>query len=277
MDSRSEMFRPFVPHHKFCPVHWKVKWVNWSVFMESWQLLHTVFIPGRKQIDSKSWRIHHKSKVDIVKSRFYIFIFISTKIKGALSKLTPHLESLMTSFKAWRRLPVLIDTISNTTPAPLLANFSALSGWSPTIGTITMGTAWHSPSKRPCEPAWVMKARAPGCANTQHRMSDVTVCEPSWASFRNVLQWIYTPSRSFWGTHFIIFTFSGTLSETCPVYLHITYKNSVIYCIDVWFKMHFNTCSYIPVPSVESVWRLLGRRRLSLLAGLTPWCPEWTL
>lgn len=95
---------------------------------------------------------------------FDILISMSNKILSDL--WPPHLVSLKTSFSAWRRLSVVTETMSNTTPTPLLAIFCALSGWSPEIGTITMGTAWHSPSKRPCEPAWVMKARAPGCANT---------------------------------------------------------------------------------------------------------------
>ena len=37
---------------------------------------------------------------------------------------------------------------------------------------------------------------------------------------------ITVPSRSFCGTHFIIFTFSGRLSGTGPVYRHITYIQS---------------------------------------------------
>lgn len=63
MDSRSEMFCPFVPHHKFCPVRWKFEGVNWPVFMESWQLLHTLFVPGQKQIDSKELRWSYEKQI----------------------------------------------------------------------------------------------------------------------------------------------------------------------------------------------------------------------
>lgn len=137
--------------------------------------------------------------------------------------LTHHLGSLMMSFSPLRRLSVVMDKISNTTPAPLLASLCALSGWSPEIGTISIGTAWQIPSKRPCEPAWVMKARAPGCANTGCQMLFYVTYQRSVLD-RSGYVATYRPSKSFWGTHFIIFTFSGTPPVMDPVYLHITYK-----------------------------------------------------
>ncbi len=175
MDSRSEMFCPFVPHHKFCPVHWKVEGVNWPVFMESWQLLHVLFVPGQKQIDSKElkWRRWYEKQIPRLLFNDILALWATF--------WHPHLVLLMTSFSPHRRLSVVIEKISNTTPAPLLANFFALSGCSAVSGTITMGTAWHSPSKRPCEPLWVMKARAPGCAKTQHTRR----CQMLWCVTRH--------------------------------------------------------------------------------------------
>lgn len=142
----------------------------------------------------------------------------------------PHLLSLMTSFSPFRRVSVLMSKMFNTIPTPLLAILAALSGWSPFRGTISMGTAWHSPSNRPCEPAWVMNARAPGWATTQNMQKyqmlwDVT---HQRASHFRMCCCRHTPSRSFCGTHFIIFTFSGTLSGTFPVYLHMTCHSFIV-------------------------------------------------
>jgi len=163
--------------------------------------------------------------------------------------LTPHLVSLMTSFSPWMISSVVTEFISNTTPAPLLTIFSALSGWSPSSGIITIGTAWHKPSNRPWEPAWVMKARAPGCANTRHMQRQQRLWHvrhhPSAVTdmFQDELQWTHTPNRSFWGTHFIIITLAGMLSGTCPVYLHITCQ-SVSNCrFSLRFQIYAHICS----------------------------------
>ena len=152
------MFRPFVPHHIFCPVHRQVGGLSRPVFMESWQLLYIFSIPGHIHMKQVSLRSQRWNKT--VKSSPK-----NWQPHGDSGLLTPHLMSCMTSFSAWSRLSVVIEEISNSTPTPLLAILLALSGWSPPIGIITMGTPWHSPSKTPCDPACVMKARAPECAN----------------------------------------------------------------------------------------------------------------
>ena len=56
----------------------------------------------------------------------------------------------------------------------------------------------------------------------------------------SVRQDVYRPSRSFWGTHSIIFTFSGTPPGTCPVYLHITCKkrsSAIAFWLSRWFMI----------------------------------------
>ena len=188
-----------------------------------------------------------------------------------------HLVSLKTSFSAWRRLSVVMETMSNTTPTPLLAIFCALSGWSPEIGTITMGTAWHSPSKRPCEPAWVMKARAPGCANTHNtKKSDGIVCD-RWSEV--CVRMFTDPAGRSEAPIPLSSHFLGHRLEPVQCTSILPAKNGrqlllFDYHVDLWFEM----VKYIILgPSVESVWRLPGRRKSFLQAFLTPWCPEWTL
>lgn len=90
-----------------------------------------------------------------------------------------YLGSWITSFSPCSRLSVVTVNRSNTTPTPLLATLFALSDWSPAMGNISIGTAWQRPSKRPCEPPWVMKARTPGWANTERQRSKVTACNIS--------------------------------------------------------------------------------------------------
>lgn len=172
------------------------------------------------------------------------------------STLWPHLVSLMTSFSPWRRLSVVIENKSKTTPTSLLAIFCALSGWSPEIGNITMGTLWHSPSKRPCEPAWVMKARTPGCADT-HRYRDVR-----WSRVRNIMA-VFTGAAHGWFTHLIshsevpIPLFSHSLgycqeSPQCTSILPLKRRSLFIAIVLIWNSSSC-VCIYIPAPSVESV------------------------
>lgn len=147
----------------------------------------------------------------------------------------------MTSLSPSTRLSVVTVSIFNTTPAPLLSNLCALSGWSPFSGTMSMGTAWHSPSNRPCEPAWVMNARAPGCAKMKHRFKKKK--KVVFLSHRIDFHVIwYKPRRSFWGTHFIILTFSGTFSGIGPVYLHITCQKDVNFIHILFFFIITFSC-----------------------------------
>lgn len=86
----------------------------------------------------------------------------------------------------------------------------------------------------------------------------------------------YSPKRSFWGTHFISFTFSGTLPVICPLYLHMTYRKVRVSHVTVerwdinttitesflklrsWWLLEeaWNARVFIlSIPSVESVWK----------------------
>lgn len=53
MDSRSEVFCPFVTHHKFSPVNRKLKWVKWLVLVELREFPYVVFIPGEIDLIGK--------------------------------------------------------------------------------------------------------------------------------------------------------------------------------------------------------------------------------
>lgn len=132
-------------------------WRLESFWMFSLYLDKVIDTKIKSKVKYMLWAAHLKSYL----SKTNILI-----IKAGLFCTLSHLVLLMISFNPWRRLSVVIEEKSKATPTPLLAILCALSGWSPEMGTINMGTAWHRPSKRPCEPAWVINARAPGCANT---------------------------------------------------------------------------------------------------------------
>lgn len=76
-----------------------------------------------------------------------------------------------------------------------------------------------------------MKARAPGWANTNTGIRSYSVTVDTSILIPFLV--IYSPNRSFWGTHFIIFTLSGTLPSICPAYLQMTYRKVRVSYVNV--------------------------------------------
>lgn len=53
MNSSSEVFGPFMPHHKFRPEDWEVEWVNRAVSVKNWESLHGFLVSGQV-VDTKN-------------------------------------------------------------------------------------------------------------------------------------------------------------------------------------------------------------------------------